>query len=168
MLGAPMAARPTIRLIVPGTLAHRAVAVRVVAEACRLVSAPGIERAADGAAYDLRHPFDAEFVSAFAEIYNNIAIHAYGRRADGGEIELAIAVEPGALTVEIRDRGAPFDIGVVSSPDLDSLPEGGMGIHIARALLDEVVYEPGPPNLWRLVKRIAPSAVTTATADASA
>ena len=35
-----------------------------------------------------------------------------------------------------------------------TLPEGGMGIHIAKTMLDEVIYEPGPPNLWRLIKRL--------------
>jgi len=159
-----MAPRPTIRLSIPGTLAYRAVAVRVVAEACRLVSAPARDGDGDGpaafdtnAGYDLRHPFDAEFVSAFAEIYNNIAIHAYQRRG-GGEVELAIFVDPRArnLTLEIRDHGEAFDLATVASPDLDSLPEGGMGIHIARALLDQVDYQPGPPNLWRLTKHLQP------------
>jgi anti-sigma regulatory factor (Ser/Thr protein kinase) len=156
----PLSSRPCIRLSIPGTLAYRAIAVRVVAEACRLVSAPPSEAATAPAidpSYDLRHPFDQEFVSAFAEIFNNIAIHAYQRRG-GGDVELAISFDDPdrreTLIVEIRDQGAPFDIAAVASPDLDSLPEGGMGIHIARALLDEVTYEPGPPNLWRLVKRL--------------
>jgi serine/threonine-protein kinase RsbW len=155
-----MAATPHIRLTVPGTLAYRAVAVRVVSEACRLVSAPtvdGVGSAAFGESYDLQHPFDAAYVSAFAEIFNNIAIHAYQRQG-GGEIEVTITFDhpttPTRMTVEIRDQGAPFDIDAVASPDLEALPEGGMGIHIARALLDEVEYEPGPPNLWRLVKTL--------------
>lgn len=162
-----MTGRPTIRLTLPGTLAYRAVAVRVVAEACRLVSAPIRDDETPApldptSGYDLRHPFDAEFVSAFAEIFNNIAIHAYQRRG-GGEVELALSVDTAgaALTLEIRDHGAAFDIGAVASPDLDALPEGGMGIHIARALLDEVDYEPGPPNLWRLVKRLRAGAEPT-------
>ncbi len=29
-----------------------------------------------------------------------------------------------------------------------------MGIHIAKTMLDEMTYEPGPPNLWRLCKRL--------------
>ena len=153
-----MAPRPTIRLTVPGTLAYRAVAVRVVAEACRLISAPPADTgtAIDiNTGYDLRHPFDAEFVSAFAEIYNNIAIHAYARRG-GGDVELAVCVDQthASITVEIRDQGKAFDIAAVAKPDLDALPEGGMGIHIARALLDKVEYEPGPPNLWRLTKTL--------------
>jgi serine/threonine-protein kinase RsbW len=156
----PLSSRPIIRLSIPGTLAYRAIAVRVVAEACRLVSAPPTEAATAPAidpSYDLRHPFDQEFVSAFAEIFNNIAIHAYHRRG-GGDVELAISFDDPerreVLMVEIRDQGTTFDLAAVAKPDLDSLPEGGMGIHIARALLDEVTYEPGPPNLWRLVKRL--------------
>jgi serine/threonine-protein kinase RsbW len=151
-----MGAPATIRLTVPGTLRYRAVAVRVVAEACRLISRPdeGPTRPEQlVASYDLSHPFDAAMVSAFAEVFNNIAIHAYQRRGHG-DIELSITATSDALTVEIRDHGQTFDIDAVPVPELDSLPEGGMGIHIARALLDEVDYEPGPPNLWRLVKRL--------------
>jgi len=152
-----MGAPASIRLTVPGTLRHRAIAVRVVAEACRLVSRPDEGPAARpeqlAAGYDLADPFDVAVVSAFAEVFNNIAIHAYQRRGSG-DIELAITVERDSLVVEIRDHGQPFDLDAVPAPELDSLPEGGMGIHIARALLDEVDYEPGPPNLWRLVKRL--------------
>lgn len=151
-----MGAPATIRLSAPGTLRHRAIAVRVVAEACRLVSRPEEgparpEQLAGG--YDLVDPFDAAVVSAFAEVFNNIAIHAYQRRGTG-DVELTIITDPTGIVVEIRDHGEPFDLGAVPAPELDSLPEGGMGIHIARALLDEVDYEPGPPNLWRLVKRL--------------
>ncbi len=153
-----MAAAPTIRLTVPGTLAYRAVAVRAVAEACRLITVPQAF-GADGPAsidasggFDLHVPFDAEFVSAFAEIFNNIAIHAYQRRG-GGDVDLTITIDGDTLIVEARDHGAAFDLSKVSGPDLDALPEGGMGIHIARALLDEITYVAGPPNQWRLVKR---------------
>ena len=58
----------------------------------------------------------------------------------------------------VKDHGKPFDIdGVAPLPaelDEESLPEGGMGIHIAKTMLDEMTYEPGPPNLWRLLKRL--------------
>jgi serine/threonine-protein kinase RsbW len=148
-----MASGSVIRLVTPCSLRHRALAVRMVAEVCRLARGEhgGDERSL---AFDLRDPFDAEMVSAFAEIYNNIALHAYGRR-DGETVEITVHIDDGALTVEIRDGGHAFDIANVPEPDLDSLPEGGMGLHIARAMLDEVAYEPGPPNLWRLVKRHA-------------
>ena len=150
-----MASGSVIRLISPCSLRHRALAVRLVAEACRLArgDSGGDEKSL---AFDLHDPFDAEVVSAFAEIYNNIVLHAYGRR-DGETIEIAIQVDAGAMVVEIRDSGRAFDLSTVPEPDLDSLPEGGMGLHIARAMLDEVAYEPGPPNLWRLTKRHRPA-----------
>ncbi|CAN5471943.1 hypothetical protein BH11MYX1_BH11MYX1_02700 [soil metagenome] len=146
-----------IRLTVPGTLLYRGIAVRVVAEAARLVSHSDRRDPNDMLSNDVRDPFDTAVVSAFAEIFNNVVIHAYQRRG-GGVIELAITPAEGELVIEIKDHGQTFDLdGVTPLPnELDeaSLPEGGMGIHIAKTMLDEVTYEPGPPNLWRLVKRI--------------
>lgn len=111
---------------------------------------------------DVRHPFDTAVVSAFMEIFNNVAIHAYRRRG-GGLIEIVITPTNADLVIEVSDSGKPFDIdGVAPLPEeLDeaSLPEGGMGIHIAKTMLDEVTYEPGPPNLWRLYKRLDPPVV---------
>jgi len=112
----------------------------------------------------VRHPFDTAVVSAFMEIFNNVAIHAY-RRKGGGMIEIAITPTDRELVIEIRDTGTPFDIdGVPPLPDEltdETLPEGGMGIHIAKTMLDEVTYEPGPPNRWRLCKRLdVPQAAT--------
>ncbi|MBE7451214.1 MAG: ATP-binding protein [Kofleriaceae bacterium] len=147
-----MSAASVIRLTSPCSLRHRALAVRLVAEACRLARDEQAPRDERSAGYDLHDPFDTALVSAFGEIYNNIVLHAYGRREDA-TIEIVIDVGPGSLTLEIRDTGIAFDLGAVPEPDLDALPEGGMGLHIARAMLDEVAYEPGPPNLWRLTKR---------------
>jgi anti-sigma regulatory factor (Ser/Thr protein kinase) len=157
---------PTIRLSVPGTLRYRSIAVRAVAEAARLVSASAARDAKnptiDPLALDVRHPFDTAVVSAFMEIFNNVAIHAYQRKG-GGSIEIEIALSKDAMVIEVRDSGRPFDIDDVAElpTDLDeeSLPEGGMGIHIAKTMLDEMTYEPGPPNLWRLSKRLSATQV---------
>lgn len=148
---------PSIRLSVPGTLRYRGIAVRAVYEAARLVSGSAPRDLNDTLVDDVRHPFDTAVVSAFMEIFNNVAIHAY-RRKGGGTIEIVITPADDSLVVEVRDMGQPFDIdGVAPLPDeLDeaTLPEGGMGIHIAKTMLDEVTYEPGPPNRWRLYKRL--------------
>ena len=145
-----------IRLTVPGLLRYRSIAVRVVAEAARLVSSSAVKDPNDPLAHDVRDPFDTAVVSAFAEIFNNVVIHAYKRKG-GGTIEIAITPKDRELVIEVKDQGSPFDIeGVAPLPgELDdaNLPEGGMGIHIAKTLLDEMTYEPGPPNLWRLCKR---------------
>lgn len=147
----------TIRLCVPGSLRYRDLAVRIVAEAARLVSRSAQRAPNDVLDHDVRDPFDTAVVSAFAEIFNNVAIHAYQRKARG-TIEIAITPKDRELVIELRDHGAPFDIDEVpplpSELDADTLPEGGMGIHIAKTMLDEVSYEPGPPNLWRLMKRL--------------
>ena len=160
-----------IRLIVPGTLRYRAIAVRMVAEAARMVSHSVQNDPNDPLANDVRDPFDTAIVSAFAEIFNNIAIHAYkrndGQSGHGGSIEIAISPTDRELVIEVKDHGRPFDIeGVAPLPsELDeaSLPEGGMGIHIAKTMLDEMTYEPGPPNLWRLCKRLAATSGTIST-----
>jgi hypothetical protein len=152
---------PPIKLSVPGTLRYRPVAVRVVAEAARLVSGAltkqALEDEANADSIDVRDPFDTAVVSAFMEIFNNVAIHAY-KRKDAGTIEIVITPSERELVIEIKDQGAPFDLeGVAALPselDENSLPEGGMGIHIAKTMLDEMTYEPGPPNLWRLRKRL--------------
>ena len=149
-----------IRLTVPGTLRYRAIAVRAVAEAARLVSGSTPRDPEDPLAHDVRDPFDTAVVSAFAEIFNNVAIHAYQRNG-GGSIEIVITPRDAELVIEVKDTGRPFDIDEVAplpnELDDETLPEGGMGIHIAKTMLDEMVYEPGPPNLWRLSKRIARS-----------
>ena len=150
----------TIRLSVPGTLRFRPIAVRTVAEAARLVSG-SMQRdpklaSIDPTAHDVRHPFDTAVVSAFMEIFNNIAIHAYQRKG-GGVIEIEIAPTKDAIVIEVKDHGRPFaleDVEPLPDLDEDALPEGGMGIHIAKTMLDEMTYEPGPPNLWRLSKRL--------------
>lgn len=154
-----------IRLSVPGTLRYRAIAVRLVAEAARLVSGSSRQDPNDTLANDVRDPFDTAVVSAFAEIFNNVAIHAYKRQGNG-TIEVAITPSERELVIELTDNGHPFDIdGVAPVPiDLDdaTLPEGGMGIHIAKTMLDEMTYEPGPPNLWRLRKRLSAGATSGA------
>jgi hypothetical protein len=146
-----------IRLTVPGTLRYRDVAVRIVAEAARLVSCSSQRSPNDPLDQDVRDPFDTAVVSAFMEIYNNVAIHAYKRKG-GGLIEIAITPNENELIIELKDHGHPFDIDEVaplpSELSVDTLPEGGMGIHIAKTMLDEITYEPGPPNLWRLCKRL--------------
>ncbi|MGE0547922.1 MAG: ATP-binding protein [Kofleriaceae bacterium] len=149
---------PPIRLTVPGALRYRGAAVRVVAEAAHLVSSSAQRDPKDPLAYDVRDPFDTAVVSAFMEIFNNVAIHAY-QRSGNGSIDIAITPGDRELVIEVRDTGRPFDIdGVPPLPaemDADSLPEGGMGIHIAKTMLDEMTYQPGPPNVWRLCKRLA-------------
>lgn len=147
--------------------------LRVVSAACKLAVKP---RSAAGAAVAsaaqssevaaLAPPRDvtrerrfmSELVSAVSEAFNNIAIHGYrGREPDVVQVE--IAIEPEWMTVELRDFGNSFDITQARPPDLDSMPESGLGIFIIRSFVDKVSYVPsyvsGQPNVLTLSKRIA-------------
>lgn len=91
-----------------------------------------------------------------SEIFNNIAIHGYGGEGTG-DVTLEMTIRGDRLVIVISDQGSAFDPSQVPLPELDALPEGGMGIHIARACMDELDYTPGPPNVWRLTKYTAGS-----------
>jgi serine/threonine-protein kinase RsbW len=134
-----------IRLRVPGALKYRDLAVRAVAAACKLV---GNE---DG----LRHKteFTDQVVSAFGEAFNNAAIHSYrGRPVGDVDIEIQVAAE--AITIRIIDFGNSYDLSSVPEPDLDSLPESGLGLFIIRSFMDEVEYQAGAPNVLSMTKRV--------------
>ena len=136
----------------PASLQYRDLAVRCVTSACHLVGqSAGDVANRDTSRLELQRTFDAAFISAFSEIFNNIAIHAYERSGEGG-LRLELTPHDDHLVLEISDNGKTFDLSAVPAPELESLPEGGMGIHIARACLDELKYTPGPPNRWRLTK----------------
>ncbi len=62
------------------------------------------------------------------------------------------------ITIELRDRGAGFAMDQVPEPDIDALPERGLGIFIMRSMMDEVHYQLGDgqqPNVLTLRKRYA-------------
>ena len=127
-----------IRIEIPGELAYRDMTVRMVSAAARLV---------DGGDDD----FIAEVISAFGEAFNNIAIHGY--RDHPGSIDIAIDFGANWITIGLSDRGHAFDVTTSPAPDLDALPESGMGIYILRSFMDEVTYAPGDPNVLTMTKR---------------
>ncbi len=154
-----------IHLKVPGELVYRDVAIRTVAAACRLVR-DGATTSSPAVPLDLSDEFDAELVSAVSEIFNNIVLHGYQVPGDHPgspppPIDFELRLNDYSLEIVITDHGSAFDIESVQPPELESLPEGGMGIHIARSCVDALDYVPGPPNRWRLTKRANRSRPTT-------
>jgi len=82
--------------------------------------------------------------------------------ADAGrhEIALEMAWENDELTIEIADGGKAFDPLQAPAPDrtspLGERPIGGLGIFLARTMMDAVEYRrEGGRNHLRLRKRIA-------------
>ena len=104
----------------------------------------------DGDELDLSDRFCADVVSAVSEIFNNVALHSYAERA--GEVSFELDIAGDHLTISMTDTGSAFDPADIPAPELEALPEGGMGIHIARACMVELDYTPGPPNTWRMTK----------------
>jgi serine/threonine-protein kinase RsbW len=123
---------------IPGSLRYRDLAVRAVAAASKLVGTGD-------------RVFDDEVVSAFGEAFNNVAIHAYGEHS--GEIEIQIDIGVEHLTIRLLDHGNSFDANEIKEPDLDALPESGLGMFIIRNFMDEVSYTAGSPNVLTMTKR---------------
>lgn len=96
--------------------------------------------------------FRHEMITAFGEAFNNIVIHGYRDRTDGIlEVEADLGADQ--MTLRLIDTGNVVDFGGLSPPDLESMPERGMGVFMIHALVDEVVYRGGVPNVLSLTKR---------------
>jgi serine/threonine-protein kinase RsbW len=136
-----------IRLHVPGSLEFRNLALRVVEAACKLVTAGSQEE---------RSTFDDQVISAFGEAFNNAAIHSY-RGRPVGTVEIEIDAQPDRITLRIADYGKSFDPTQVAEPDLDALPESGLGLFIMRSFMDTVFYQAGAPNVLSMTKHLQPT-----------
>lgn len=68
----------------------------------------------------------------------NVIDHA--RLAPGEGIGLSLVLEDDRLTVEIEDRGRPFDLEAVRLPEKSVPQERGFGVTIIRSLTDELAY----------------------------
>jgi serine/threonine-protein kinase RsbW len=139
-------ARQIVSLKIAGELRHRDVALRTVSAACRLTLGPHAHEPTGRRALH-------EIVSAVGEAFNNIAIHGYHDRARG-LVDIRVAARDDRVTIEMRDYGHSFDPRTAVPPDLDAMPESGMGVFIMSRFVDEVSYRPGCPNLLRLVKHL--------------
>lgn len=72
-------------------------------------------------------------------------------------LAVRLGIDADAVAAEIIDNGRPFDPTAVSDPDLTSSLEerqlGGLGIHLMRALMDDLDYRrSGDVNILRLRK----------------
>jgi serine/threonine-protein kinase RsbW len=136
-----------ICLEVPGILECRDMMLRTVAAACKLVMPKARSRASRYS------EFIAHVVSAVGEAYNNIVLHGYAGR-EPGSIHMQIENCREWMRIIIKDSGVSFDPSQASPPNLEALPESGLGIFIMRSFVDEVTYVAGPPNVLTLFKRL--------------
>lgn len=97
------------------------------------------------------------------EALTNVIRHGYRDREEG-EIEIDFLAFPDRLVMEIADCGAPMplsasaslrarDPGTERADDIPPLKEGGYGIPILRAVLDEIDYRRiGDRNVLTMTK----------------
>jgi serine/threonine-protein kinase RsbW len=123
-----------------GRLQHRDIVIRSVSAACKRVTS----RIDDSASTEFLY----EVVTAASEAFNNIVLHSYAGR-DDGVVEMQIKTKPGLIHIEFRDWGDSFDPATVKAPDLDALPESGLGVYLMKKLM-EIRYKPGAPNVLTL------------------
>lgn len=97
------------------------------------------------------------FQVAFDEWLTNVVDYAHEGRHEV-PIEVALAVSPDRLSAEISDRGDPFDpLNHSAEPslnlDVEDRPIGGLGIHLIRTLMDDLVYRREQDrNILRMTK----------------
>lgn len=137
----------TVCVETPGDISYRNVILRAVAAACKAAFAGvwGREGQAD--------EFTSRVLSVVGEAFNNIAFHCYRDRSSD-IARVRVTIDATAVYLRIEDYGRSFDPLGARLPDLDSLPESGLGIYIMRSLMDTVSYQAGWPNVLSLSKSI--------------
>jgi serine/threonine-protein kinase RsbW len=131
--------RTDVTFRLPARIEHRHLAINMVA--AMLEHAAGTDR-----------QFREEMITAFGEAFNNIVIHGYSGRS-GGMLRVEGCLGPDQVVLRLMDTGTPVDFSRITPPDLDSMPEGGMGVFIIHALVDDVAYQSGAVNVLSLTKR---------------
>jgi serine/threonine-protein kinase RsbW len=128
-----------LQVTVPARIQERAQVIDLIVNVCR--------------AHDLSLDIEHSVVSAFGEAFNNVCMHSY--RDGAGDVAIEVELDPERLLVRLRDRGVGFDPKAVRAPDLDALPEGGLGIFIMLRAMDDVRwYHEDGENVVALEKRL--------------
>jgi serine/threonine-protein kinase RsbW len=133
--------------------------MRMVTSACKLVETRVADAGSGAGAPALDRHWVDQVISAFGEAFNNVVLHAY--RNGDGDLEIEVEDKQDRLIIRLIDYGQSFDLEAVPLPDLDQLPESGLGIYIMRACMDDVSYEKGQggqggrPNILSMTKYLA-------------
>lgn len=96
----------------------------------------------------------ADLKLALTEACSNSVRHAYDH--DDGQVHIAFTLHDDRVIIQIRDEGAGFHEDDADCPDCHAVPEitlgeGGMGISIIRAVVDEFSLEWPPEGGTMLV-----------------
>lgn len=138
-MGTEAAAVTRVSFRVSARLVHRSLAIDLVKTLVEHV------KTADST-------FRDAMTTAFGEAFNNVVMHGYENR-DDGILDVEAELGTSHMKLTLVDTGVSADLSAVAVPDLDGLPEGGLGVFMMHALVDEVVYRAGSPNVLSLTKR---------------
>lgn len=102
-----------------------------------------------------------EIELSVVELVNNCIEHAYEESEDS-QIFIEFKVFKEQLIIEVVDNGRGMNLALLESmngdfnfdpDDLNNLPEGGFGLNIIKASMDDVAYERlSNSNHWKLIK----------------
>jgi serine/threonine-protein kinase RsbW len=93
----------------------------------------------------------ADLKLAVTEACGNAVRHAY-REGDGGAVSVSYAVRGGALELIVEDQGAGMEAADVPTETVSEPLEGGMGLSIIRAIVDELEIEAGADGRGTVVR----------------
>jgi len=95
----------------------------------------------------------AALVLAVGELCANSIKHAYDGRG-GQPINVSLRGYDDRVVIEVEDFGRTFDPGRYVEPDLDSLPDHGLGLHLVHRIADSVSVDVRRDrgSRWTLVK----------------
>ena len=92
-------------------------------------------------AHDLPFEIQAQLNTSVEEILSNVIRHGGASQP----IQVQVAVRPENISIEILDRGVPFDPLNQTEPDvnlpLEQRRAGGLGIFMVKRMMDQTSYE---------------------------
>ena len=92
---------------------------------------------------------------AIQEVCANIVDHAYLDIADGLIIITIYLEKSTILVIEVQDAGKGFDFASIKPANLKTPHERGYGLHLIKALIDDVTYEQlSEGNRWKIKKQL--------------
>lgn len=78
------------------------------------------------------------------ELFTNIISYGFEDESEH-QIKFSLVKDKETLVVQVEDDGKPFNPLDVASPevsmDLDEVNIGGMGIHLIKKMMDDIVYQ---------------------------
>ena len=100
------------------------------------------------------------FMTAVGEIAANIICHAYRPATVENKIRLRLRLYGDRIEARLTDRGTVFtgslDSTIAPASDPADVPESGRGLAVAKAAVDELLYQRSPDgtNLWTITKNL--------------